>query len=80
MVLCLMRVIVGVDIIGILYDSYSESLESEIEMRGSGDPRDDNDTVEVGVGGVSGDDGGVFNSGESEVKEIMIQEMGSSYQ
>jgi hypothetical protein len=39
-------------------------LESEIEMRAGGDPRDDSDTVEVGVGGVSGDDSGLFNSGD----------------
>jgi len=33
-------------------------------MRAGGDPRDDSNTVEVGVGGVSGDDSGLFNGGD----------------
>jgi hypothetical protein len=34
-------------------------------MRAGGDPRDDSEALEVGIGGVSGDDGGLFNSGDS---------------
>ena len=34
-------------------------------MRAGGDPRDDSETLEVGVGGVSGDDGGLLTSGDS---------------
>jgi hypothetical protein len=34
-------------------------------MRAGGDPRDDSEALEVGIGGVSGNDGGLFNSGDS---------------
>jgi hypothetical protein len=42
--------------------SESEKSESEIDTRGGGDPREDGE--EVGVGRVSGEDGGDFKRGD----------------
>jgi len=44
----------------------SESLESEIDTSGGGEPSEETDCGDAGVNGVSGDGAGVFNKGEGK--------------